>query len=196
MDRGGWTGHGNVPLLCSGQAAPLLNGEREGASKGAWTWGLLFPSVLGGKGKREKGKKRERKRKGKGVNSLFLYFPLCRCWPAAVHSSSNIWSLLATGWGSWRTCALVHTLAELRHAGLREECDSGRRRGLAVLPVRRQPPAQQGFQLRLCLSCPHAAGWKSLPRYGRPGVPPTRGGMPRSAEGFAQPLGWVQGRDR
>lgn len=74
-------------------------GERDGAGKGSWDSWAAFPFCP---------------REGKGVNSLFLYFPLCRCWPAAVHSSSNIWSLLATGWGSGRTCVLVHTLAARR----------------------------------------------------------------------------------
>lgn len=157
-------------------------GERDGAGKGSLDLGTAFPFCPGLE------RKRKMKGKGKGVNSLFLYFPLCCCWPAAVHSSSNIWSLLATGWGSWRMCALVHTLAELWHVGLREECDSGQRSGEAVPPVHSQLPAQQEFQLRRSLSCPHPAGWQTLPRYGWPELPPTRGGGPRSAGGFVQPL--------
>lgn len=180
-------------VLGSGSTtAELRAGREEWCQQGEPGLGHFFSFLSWvGKGKgKEKGKGKGRKRKG--VNSLFLYFPLSRCWPAAVHSSSSIWSLLATGWGSWRMCALVHTLAELWHAGLREQCDSGQRSGEAVLPMHRQPPAQQELQLHRSLSClfyPHPAGWQILPRYGRPGVPPTRRRMPRSAGGFVQPLG-------
>lgn len=75
MDPGGWRGHGNVLLLCWGQAAPLLNEELEegdGAGKGSLNLGAAFPFCPGWERKR----KRERKGKGKGVNSLFPPLPL------------------------------------------------------------------------------------------------------------------------
>lgn len=62
--------------------------------------------------KRRQGKARQ----GKSVNALFL-FPLLPLLASSCVQLLNIWSLLATSWGSQRTCVLVHTLTGLQHAG-------------------------------------------------------------------------------
>jgi len=127
-----------------------------------------------------------RKGKGKGVTSLFLYFPLCRCWPAAVHSSSNIWSLLATGWGfGGRVRSCTHSLSCGTPGYGRNVTPAGGAGSCAAL--RSQPPAPP------YPSCPQPAGRQTLPRDGRPGVSRTRAEVPRSAGGFVQPLDQVQG---
>lgn len=201
MDRGGWREYGNVLLMCWGQAAPLLNrelGERDDAGKGSLDLGAAFPFCPGlerekEKGKEKgKGKRRERKEKErKGCQFFISLFPPL---PLLAGSCTQLLQHLESLGHRLGLLEDVCARAELRHAGLREECDSGRRSGEAVPPVRSQPPAQQEFPLPLSFSCP--AGWQILPRYGRPGLLPTRGRVPRSAGGFVRYLGWVQGWDR